>query len=387
MIDRVEMTVVGGDGGSGCVSFRREKYVPRGGPDGGDGGDGGRVMLVADGAVRTLREIGRRRMWKAEDGSWERLADLVEKGQTLAVAGGGRGGWGNDRFATATHRAPRIAQKGQAGQQRRLRLDLKLLADVGLVGMPNAGKSTLLRAMSEARPRVAAYPFTTLEPVLGVVDCGYERFVVADMPGLIEGAHTGVGLGLDFLRHIERTKLILHLVDGGVDEPLRDMDLVNEELRQYGSGLADRQQLVAVSKIDVPEVRARREELSQLFAERGVDLLFLSGATGEGVELVTQQLAEALLEGEAVPEAVMPAVIRPLPLRRGVRVRQENGGFRVEGERVVVFAEMMPVGQEEGRAELWRRLGRWGVNAALRRAGAKPGDRVRLGQVELEWMA
>ncbi len=378
------------------------------------------MILVADGSMRTLREIGRRRIYRAEsgrrgegndrygrrgpdmviripigtevvwwteEGVWERLADLVEKGQTLVAAEGGRGGWGNARFATSIHRAPRIAQKGQAGRERKVRLDLKLLADVGLVGMPNAGKSTLLRAMSEARPKVAAYPFTTLEPVLGVVDCGYERFVVADMPGLIEGAHSGVGLGLDFLRHIERTKLILHLVDGGAQEPLRDLALVNEELRQYGTGLADRPQLVVVSKIDQPEVQARRQELRRQFAEIDVDLMFLSGLTGEGVEVVTQRLAEMLSQGEAAPEEVEPVVLRPLALRRGIRVQQENSGFRVEGERVVTFAEMMPVELEEGRAELWRRLGRWGVNSALRRAGAKPGDRVRLGRVELEWMA
>ncbi len=423
MIDRIEIIAIGGNGGSGCVSFRREKFVPRGGPDGGDGGDGGKVILIADRSVRTLKELGRKRiyragrgkhgegsdrhgrrgsdlviripvgtevMWWTEEGSWERLADLVEKGQQLITAEGGRGGWGNARFSSSTHRAPRIAQRGQAGRERRVRLDLKLLADVGLVGMPNAGKSTLLRAMSEARPKVAAYPFTTIEPVLGVVNCGWERFVVADMPGLIEGAHSGVGLGLDFLRHIERTKLILHLVDGAAKDPLRDLILINEELRQYGMGLEDRRQLVVVSKIDQREVKGRRKALERQFTEANIELTFLSGATGEGVEMVTLRLAELLRQSETastVSEEVAPVVLRPHIPHRGVWVTLEDGGFRVESERAVVFAEMMPIEQEEARAELWRRFDRWGVNAAIRRSGAEPGDLIRLGQVELEWLA
>ena len=244
----------------------------------------------------------------------------------------------------------------------------------------------MLRAISRAQPKVGDYPFTTLEPVLGVVEHAGDRFVVADLPGLIEGAHRGVGLGFDFLRHAERTRVILHIVDGSRAEPLRDIELINEELRHYRGGLAEREQIVAINKVDMPGVRAREGELTRVFVERGVSPAFISGATGEGVAEVLTRLAAALKANRPQPGVRREIIVRPQPLRRAVAVRREDGGFCVEGERVVAFAEMMPVGQEEGRAELWRRLGRWGVTAALRRAGAKPGDQVRLGQVELEWV-
>ena len=418
MIDRVEIIVTGGDGGAGCVSFRREKYVPRGGPDGGDGGCGGNVVLVADRSGRTLNEIGRRQHYRAERGqhgqgggrygrggrdlvlrvplgtevmrlaegeATEKVADLVEEGQAVVVVKGGLGGWGNTRFATPVHRAPRIAQQGQAGEEARVVLVLKLLADVGIVGLPNVGKSTLLRAISEARPKVAEYPFTTLEPVLGVVGYGYDRFVVADIPGLIEGAHEGAGLGLEFLRHIERTKVILHLLDGSRADPLRDMEMVNRELREYGAGLDEREEIVAVNKRDLQEVQVRRQELLQAFDKRAIEPLFVSAATGEGVDKLVEELGTALERVRVPTKEMQLPTVRPRPLSRRIIVRREDGSFCVEGERVVAFAEMMPVEEEEGRAELWRRLGRWGVAAALRRAGAKPGDRVRLGRVELEW--
>ena len=416
MIDRVLIKVVGGAGGNGCVSFRREKYVPRGGPDGGDGGNGGSVVLIADGSVRTLKEMGRKRVHRAERGqhgqgsgkhgrrgedvllavpvgtqaqdvhSGELLVDLDEAGKTVVVARGGLGGRGNTWFARAVYRAPRIAQRGQVGEERELQLDLKLLADVGIVGMPNAGKSTLLRAISAARPRVADYPFTTLEPSLGVVELGYERFVVADIPGLIEGAHSGVGLGLDFLRHVERTRVLVHIVDGARPEPLADMDAVNRELAEYGGGLEERNQIVVVNKVDLAEVRRRLPELRELLASRGIGASFISAAEGEGTDDLVRSMAEALAASrEEGLAAVEVPKLRPRPLGRGFSVRREGEAFRVEGERVAAFVEMMPVEVEEGRQEMWWRLGRWGVSGALRRAGAAPGDRVRLGKVELEW--
>jgi GTP-binding protein len=424
MIDRVELVVSGGNGGDGKVSFRREKFVPRGGPDGGDGGDGGDVVIQADRSVRHLKELGRRRIYKAlpggkgegankhgrnaedlvlkvplgtqitaisEDGEEELIGDLTEYGQRIIVARGGAGGWGNARFATSTHQAPRIAQRGQLGEGARLRLDLKLLADVGIIGLPNAGKSTLLAQISAARPKIGAYPFTTLEPNLGVVDVGWDRFVAADIPGLIEGAHAGAGLGLDFLRHIERTRLMIHLLDGSSADPWADMRTVNEELREYGQGIEERPQIVVVNKIDIPEVAERRAELTKAFRKHGIELLFMSAATGEGVSEVMEAAATMLKEMREAEVAPEEAVIKPLPIlrpkERGIRVRQENGAYRVEEERAVAFAEMMPIETDEGRAEVWRRFQRWGVTGALRRAGARHGDIVRLGRVELEMEA
>jgi GTPase len=421
MIDRVTIRAQGGVGGSGIVSFRREKFVPRGGPDGGDGGAGGSVILRADRSVRTLKELGRRRVFRAdagrpgdggkrygrrgeslvlrvplgtevwrevEDGRRELIGEMLEEGSSLVAAQGGIGGWGNARFATSVQRAPRIAQRGQRGEDVTLVLELKLIADVGIVGLPNAGKSTLLRAISAARPKVADYPFTTIEPVLGVVERNWQTFVVADIPGLIEGAHHGAGLGLDFLRHIERTKVILYLVDGSTEDPLTDSRTVRAEVGEYGRGVAERPRLVAINKTDQAAVRERRADLTDAFRVDGVEVMFISAASGEGVDELVNRLSEVLL---AVESEMLPATAAEGPAMAAVhesagslRVKREDGAFRVDGERAVAFAEMMPVETDEGRAELWRRFKRWGVTGALRRAGARPGDRVRLGHVELE---
>ncbi len=417
MIDRVEIVAKGGNGGNGVVSFRREKFVPRGGPDGGDGGDGGNIVLLADRSVRTLKELGRRHIYRAArgvsgqgadkhgrrgetlvirvpvgtqvsrasaSGTPEMIGDLVEAGQQLLVAKGGLGGWGNARFKSSTNQAPRIAQRGQEGEEARLRLDLKLLADVGIVGLPNAGKSTLLSVISAARPKIADYPFTTLEPALGVVENGWDRFVVADIPGLIEGAHTGAGLGLEFLRHIERTKVVVHLVDGSSSDPLKDYETVNAELRRYGHGLADREQILVVNKIDIPEVVERRGELAETFRRGGQEPMFISAAVGLGVGSLIERMATALAAEAPEGASEHVPVLRPAAPSHAVKVQQEDGTFRVEGDRVVAFAEMMPLEEDEARAELWRRFQRWGVTSALRRAGARAGDRVRIGGREIE---
>jgi len=265
-------------------------------------------------------------------------------------------------------------------------LDLKLLSDVAIIGMPNAGKSTLLSLISAAHPRIAAYPFTTLEPVLGVVEMGYRTFVVAEIPGLIEGAHAGAGLGQEFLRHAERARIFVHLLDGTRPDPLADLDVINTELLQFQSELAAKPQVVAVNKVDLPEVQSREEEIRQALAERGIAGHFISAAAGNGVGGLLERVAAELdrLTPEAPAAAEMP-VIAPRPLSQRFEVAVVNGVCTVRGQRVEAFAEMMPLEQEEGRQEFWRRLGRWGVVNAMRRARAKPGERVRIGQVEVEW--
>jgi len=316
LIDRVEIYVKAGEGGNGVVSFRREKFVPLGGPDGGDGGNGGSVYLVGDGSVSTLLSfrykkrfqaekgvhgkgknmygkrgedllikvpLGTQVRLKTETGSGVLMADVVEQGQQVLVAKGGKGGRGNTHYATSTNQAPRTAEKGKPGEEKRLLLDLKLIADVGIIGYPNAGKSTLLSAVSKARPKIADYPFTTLEPVLGVVGIGYGSFVLADIPGIIEGAHDGRGLGLDFLRHIERTKALIHLVDGSSEDPVADFKKVEVELVSYEPSLKDRPRLIAINKIDLPHVRGRMPQLEREFKELGVSVHFISAVTGEGV--------------------------------------------------------------------------------------------------------
>lgn len=398
------------------MGFRREKYVPRGGPDGGDGGAGGRVVGIAGGSVRTLRELGRRRVYQAERGQHGRgagkrgrrgkdivltvpvgtevrvaneeecLADLNADEESVVVARGGVGGKGNEWFARADYQTPHIAQRGQAGEKAKIELKLKVLADVGIIGLPNAGKSTLLRAMSAARPHVADYPFTTREPVVGVVDVGFERFIMADIPGLIEDAHAGAGLGLEFLQHIERTRVLVHVLDGARADPLSDMEVVNRELSEYSAALGERRQLVIVNKVDLVEVKNRVGKLKEALARSGLEAQFVSAAEEQGTDELARRIVEVLSSERAEVAPEPSPIVRPKARGQRFEVHREEDGFCVEGERVVTFAEMMPVEMEEGRQELWWRLGRWGVSTALRRAGARPGARVRLGRVELEWL-
>ncbi|HTE53119.1 MAG TPA: GTPase ObgE [Kofleriaceae bacterium] len=319
-IDEATIQVKAGDGGNGCVAFRREAHVPRGGPSGGDGGDGGSVVLVANPQLLTLLDFKYRRHYSAPRGgdgrtkdmygkggdelllqvpvgtvaydveSGQLLADLAEPGARFVAARGGTGGQGNIKFATPWNRAPRTATEGTPGEARSLRLELKLLADVGLLGFPNVGKSTLIASVSRARPKIADYPFTTLVPNLGVADLGDERqLIIADIPGLIEGAADGAGLGHRFLRHVERTRVLIHLLDAsmlaGPDrDPLIDFDTLNRELARYAPDLAKRPQVVALNKVDITEVRERWEEIRQAFADRGVEVRAISAATGQGVK-------------------------------------------------------------------------------------------------------
>jgi len=331
-VDEARIHVKAGDGGNGCVSFRRERFIPRGGPNGGDGGKGGDVILQADAQLSTLLDLTYPKPFRAQKGQHgkgkdqtgkngedliiripagtlirddqteEVLQDLLFDGQQYIVAEGGRGGRGNARFATPTLRAPRHAQKGEKGQERWLRLELKLLADVGLMGYPNVGKSTFLSRISSARPKIADYPFTTLVPNLGVVRReDHQSFVVADIPGLIEGASKGAGLGLTFLRHVERTRLLIHLLDIS-EEPSRDAvkdyHALNQELKASPHSLQEKTQFIALNKIDLPSVRERAKDIENQFERMGLRLYLISGQTGEGVgelmETVSRTLASIL---------------------------------------------------------------------------------------------
>src|SRR5215472_17510858 len=328
-IDEVRILIKAGDGGNGCLAFRREKYVPRGGPSGGDGGRGGDVVLLATEHQNTLLAFRYNPEHKAERGrhgegsnrtgadgrsievevpvgtlvydeaTGERLYDFTHPGERVLVARGGRGGRGNARFATSTHQAPTEHEPGRPGEEKRLRLELKLLADVGLVGFPNAGKSTLISRISAARPKIADYPFTTLEPNLGVVELdNYRTFVVADIPGLIEGAHTGAGLGIQFLRHIERTRLLAHLVDVSESsgrDPAHDFEVVLDELGSFSDDLVKKPMLVAASKMDVAQDPARLLALRLHVAERGMPFFEISSATGLGIEKLKFAMAERVL--------------------------------------------------------------------------------------------
>ena len=347
------------------MSFRREKYVPFGGPDGGKGGDGGSVYVVGDASISTLRGfryqkhfrakkgtngggqdmVGRRGedmlvkvplgtlVRRKEDGDCDIIvADVVEHGQRALVAKGGRGGFGNAHFTSSTNQAPRYAEKGEPGEETWLLLDLKLIADAGIIGYPNAGKSTLLRRVSKAKPKVADYPFTTLEPVLGVVELGYRSFVLADIPGLIEGAHRGLGLGFDFLRHIERTKILIHLVDGRSETPLSDLRKVEEELASYAAALMDKPRIIAVNKVDLPEVQSNLPRLKREFREPGVPLHFISAATGEGVQELMKKTLELVSQADSVPamkkkEEAEFKVFRPRPLsaKRATQRGEKHG--------------------------------------------------------------
>jgi len=420
-LDEAEIWVKAGDGGNGSASFRREKYVPRGGPDGGDGGRGGSVNLVADPQKTTLLDFRYRKHFKAERGGngaggqrhgkagkdldipvppgtivraldGEIIADLDAPGKRVTVALGGRGGLGNVHFATPTNRAPRIAQKGEPGQERWLKLELRLIADVGIIGYPNAGKSTFLGAVTRANPKVADYPFTTLTPNLGVATIDERIITLADIPGLIEGAHAGVGLGLEFLRHIARTKALLHLIDGSLPDPVAAYRAVNAELALFDEALARKPQVVAINKIDRPEVRERLPGIRESFAKIGVEVLALSASTGEGVTEVLGALAALLdevaaAEPIAVPTAQEPVVLRPRREPEGFVVEREPGGFRVIGRRVERLVTMTDFENEEGVAYLQRQLKKLGVTDALEKVGVKPGDVVRFGPIELEWVS
>ena len=421
MLDRVEIEVKAGRGGSGAISFRREKFVPFGGPDGGDGGNGGNIVIRADPAVTSLRKFKQKRFYRAEDGKAGKrkrqhgknggnviltvpvgtvvspkspigddalMTDLEQSGQQVIVARGGKGGLGNTHFSSSTNQAPRIAQTGEAGEESSIILELRLIADSGIIGYPNVGKSTLLATASAAKPKIASYPFTTCEPILGVVEVGQQAFVLAEIPGLIADAHLGRGLGHDFLRHIMRTKMLIHLIDSNAVSPVEDMIRVNNELSLFDSTLAQKPQLVVVNKIDLPQVRTRLTEIGNAFSNAGIKVIFISAATGEGVSELMAATMKMLNQITAEKEAgkkVSRKVFHPQPKAGGASVHKEGGTFVVVAPGLERIVSRTGVASPEVRRQLKKQFTRLGVSQALERAGIKPGDRVRCGTLEWEW--
>jgi len=417
-LDEVKIHVASGRGGDGVVHFRREKYVPRGGPDGGDGGRGGDVLLRVDPKLSSLSPFRRKRHFSADDGapgggskksgrdaedlvlsvprgtvvkdagSDETLGDLTDGDQTLVICRGGRGGRGNARYATSRNQAPRMAQKGEPGDERWLRLELRLIADVGIIGVPNAGKSTLLSVVSRARPKIADYPFTTLQPNLGVAELdGDTSLVLADIPGLIAGAHEGVGLGARFLRHIRRTRALIHLINGMADDPLADFAQVNTELALFDERLSRKAQVVAVSKMDLPDVRERWEDVRRAFEGVDVKPMAVSAVTGEGVRELLGAAVEAAAQAEPEPveDAALPVYQPEVDARAFEVCRDPDGTWRVKGRAIERAADMTYWEYDEAVRRFQKTLAKLGVESALKQAGAKAGDSVRIGEYELEW--
>lgn len=419
--DKAKIFVKGGDGGSGCVAMRREKYVPEGGPWGGDGGRGGDVMLIADEGLNTLVDFRYKRHYKAERGQHGMgkgmhghsgediimrvpvgtivrdantnavLADLIEHDQQVVVAKGGRGGRGNMRFATSQNRTPTIAEKGEPAEERWLNLELKLIADVGLVGFPNAGKSTLISSVSAAKPKIADYPFTTLVPNLGVVRVSEGiSFVMADIPGLIEGAHTGVGLGHEFLRHVERTRVLIHVIDTAGTEgrdPVEDFYVINHELAQYNEWLAQRPMVIAANKMDVTGAEDNYNRLEKELGQK-YTIFPVSAVTGKGLDKLLVKVAQIL---DQVPKEieVLPAArdetytYKPEP--RFV-LNKENGVFVLSGKELEKHFAMTDLSNDDAVERFGRIMDKMGIYKALKEAGATEGDTVRINDFEFEYL-
>ncbi|WP_243290688.1 GTPase ObgE [Bacillus sp. FJAT-47783] len=426
-VDQVKIYVKGGDGGNGMVAFRREKYVPKGGPAGGDGGKGADVIFEVDEGLRTLMDFRYQRHFKAPRGEHgmsknqhgknaeplvvkvppgtvvmdedtkEVVADLTEHGQRAVIAKGGRGGRGNTRFATPANPAPELCEKGEPGEERNVVLELKLLADVGLVGFPSVGKSTLLSVVSSAKPKIAEYHFTTIAPNLGVVETDDGRsFVMADLPGLIEGAHEGVGLGHQFLRHIERTRVIVHVIDMSAMEgrdPYEDFVTINEELKQYNLRLTERPQIVVANKMDMPDAEENLKKFKQKLDE-GIKVVPISAVTREGVRELLFEIADLLKETPDFPLNEVeeePSVHRVLYKYKKEEpnfeiTRDSDGAFVLSGKKIEKLFNMTDFTRDENVRRFARQLRGMGVDDALRERGAKDGDIVRILEFEFEFI-
>lgn len=415
MIDLVKIYVEGGKGGDGAISFRKEKYVPRGGPDGGEGGRGGSVILVVDPSLSTLLDFRYKRHFKAEDGgcgeggnrkgkdgedviirvppgtivrdaeTGKVMADLVEPGERFIVAKGGRGGRGNAYFKSPTNQAPRIAEKGEKGEARWIILELKIIADVGIIGMPNVGKSTLISALSNAKSKVADYPFTTISPVLGVMELeNGEKVILADIPGLIEGAHRGKGLGIDFLRHIERTRLLLHLVDLSLpmDEIVKNFEIILNEMEAYSKSLLSKPQIVVGNKLDLVSKEEKVECLRNIFKEKGYDFLAISALKSIGLEELTKMVLKRLKE---IPKTIPREKVDYIPKVKPIRVYKERGIFIVEGEEIERIVSKTMFESEEALLRFQKIIKKTGIENKLKELGIREGDTVRIGNLEFEY--
>jgi GTP-binding protein len=416
--DQAFISVSGGKGGDGVVSFRRESMVPRGGPDGGNGGRGGDVVFIVNRHLNSLLTFQYKREFRADDGRGGRgkdqtgrsgkeffievapgtvihdavtnaiIGDLTRPEQQLIVARGGRGGRGNARFATASNQAPQMAENGSAGETLELRLELKLIADIGIVGLPNAGKSTLLSVLTAAKPKIGDYPFTTLQPNLGVAQVeGSRTVVLADIPGLIEGASQGAGLGHEFLRHIERTRVLIHLVSGMVEDPLKDYETIQAELAAFGHGLDVKPQVVGMSKMDLPDAQAAFDLYctGEGACEEFRDCIAFSAVSGKNVRALLMQAVNILDKLPPIEYPEIETVIESSPEEEGFEIIREGGGFRVINSFLVKRVETTRWDLDQAVQRFQHLLDRTGVAKALEQRGIKQGDTVYLGDYELEW--
>lgn len=415
-IDEATIYVKSGKGGDGVVHFRREKYIPRGGPDGGDGGKGGNVVIKVLATLNTLYKFQHQSKYIAPDGenggrsdrtgrsaedlviyvppgtmiydsgNGELLTDLVDVNQEILLCKGGRGGRGNTRFANSRDQAPRVAEKGEPGQERHIRLELKLIADVGIIGVPNAGKSTLLAAVTNAKPKIDNYPFTTIEPNLGVVWLDDETSVVlADIPGLIEGAHLGVGLGFEFLRHVQRTRVLIHLLDGLAENPLLDFSQINSELSLFDPDLAIKPQIVALNKMDLPDVQNRYDDIEKRLKKKGISPIPVSAATGLNLRILLYKAAEQLRNIPVLSEQMAIPVYHPRSDPRKFEIKRIPKGWRIAGESIERAAAMTYWENDKSIRRFQRILETLGIDEEMRNAGVKEGDTVVIGEYELVW--
>ena len=420
--DYAKIYASAGKGGNGAVAFRREKYVAAGGPDGGDGGKGGDIYFKVDPDSNTLIDFRYKKKFKAENGNngegahkfgksgedlyikvpigtvikdaqtGKVLADLSEKGQKELVLHGGRGGKGNSHFATSTRQAPRFAQEGEPGEEKELILELKLLADVGLIGFPSVGKSTILSVVTSATPKIAEYHFTTLEPNLGVVKSEYgDSFVIADIPGLIEGASEGTGLGIQFLRHIERTRLLLHVIDvSGLEgrNPVEDFYTINKELEKYSKKLAQRKQIIVANKIDAMQDENLYKDLEKLAQEKEMEIFKISAATGEGINELMNEVSKILktLPKEELIDITHQRKVYKLEEKEPYTIIKEDGIFVVDGPEIRKLMRKVNMEDNESLYYFQKQLEELGVNQKLKEAGVQEGDTVRVYDYELEWI-